>query len=349
MTQQNSSSPRAADRSRPEPGMISIVVPVYNEQDNIRPLVEAVRQVLADRPFEMILVDDGSRDATAETIESLAAEDECIRGLCLSRNFGHQYALAAGLKHASGDVVITMDGDLQHPPELLPHLLSKWREGYNIVQARRGETEGQSVGRRWTSRLYYKLFRFLCGIALEEGDSDFRLLDRSVVEEINKVQEGQLFLRGLIAWMGYRRAAIDYTAPARHAGQSKYSLRKMLRLASSGVLSFSPAPMRLGILAGLILSGLSFLEFIYVLLVKAFGAAVPGWASTMALLSLVFGVMFLLLGLQGEYLIRIYERVQQRPAFLVERRIGRFPTKPADEPGARAPKQDAPPPPRVYT
>ncbi|MBN1555445.1 MAG: glycosyltransferase [Phycisphaerae bacterium] len=313
----------SAGRLRNEPALVSIVVPVFNESPNLAPLLEAISKAMETRTYELILVDDGSTDGTEELIAARAGEDERIAGLCLSRNFGHQYALAAGLQYASGDVVVMMDGDLQHPPDLIPVMIDLWRDGYTIVQARRVDTEGISPRRRWIGKLYYRLFRFLCGISLEEGESDFRLLDRTVVEEINTIREGQLFLRGLIAWMGYRRATVDYTAPPRHAGRSKYNLRKMLRLARDGILSFSSAPMRLGIVVGLGMSMLSFLEFFYVLIAKAFGATVPGWASTMALLSLVFGVIFLLLGLQGEYLIRIYERVQRRPAFLVERVIGR--------------------------
>lgn len=315
-------SETAAGPARDEPQLISIVVPMFNEQANVDALIDEINSIMDARPYELILVDDGSTDGTARAIEARAAEDSRIVGLCLSRNFGHQYALAAGLKFARGDVVVMMDGDLQHPPQLLPSLIEKWREGFNIVQAKRTETDGASASKRNTSKLYYKIFRFLCGIELEEGMADFRLLDRTVVDEINKIQEGQLFLRGLIAWMGYRRAVVEFKAPARQAGKSKYGLRQMLHLAGSGMLSFSPAPMRLGIVVGLVMSALSFLELLYVLLVRAFGATVPGWASTVGLLSLVFGVMFLLMGLQGEYLIRIYQRVQHRPAFLVERVIG---------------------------
>jgi dolichol-phosphate mannosyltransferase len=308
---------------RPQPELVSIVVPVFNEAENIPTLVARLRDAMADVPFEIIFVEDGSDDGTAETIEKLAAEDACIRGLCLSRRFGHQYCLAAGLRYATGQVVVMMDGDLQHPPEVVPQLIDRWRAGFNIVQARRIDTEDASASRKRTSRLYYRLFRFLCGVPLEEGMADFCLLGRMVVDEINKVQEGQLFLRGLIAWMGYRRGVVEFTAPGRGAGRTKYGLGRMLHLAKSGILSFSSAPMRLGIGIGLVMSALSFLELIFVVVAKLGGwVEVPGWASTVGLLSLVFGVMFLLMGLQGEYLIRIYERVQRRPGFLVEREIG---------------------------
>lgn len=309
---------------RGESSRISLVVPVYNERANLQALLAAIASALAGRDYEVIFVDDGSTDGTAEALAAFAATDARIVGICLSRNFGHQDALAAGLRYASGEAVVMLDGDLQHPPELIPEMVRLWCEGYNVVQARRRDTEGVSARKRWTSRLYYRLFRFLTGVALEEGESDFRLLDRRVVEEINRMGEGELFLRGLVAWMGYRRATVEYVAPPRRAGRSKYSLRKMLRLAGGGIVSFSPVPMRLGVLAGLGMSALSFLEFFYVLFARCVGWTVPGWASIMALMSLVFGVMFLLLGLQGEYLLRIYHRVQRRPAFLVERVLGRL-------------------------
>ncbi|MCK5556800.1 MAG: glycosyltransferase family 2 protein [Candidatus Hydrogenedentes bacterium] len=342
MSEEITNSSAGAAARRAEPGLTSIVVPLYNEQENVAQLAEAIRSVMNGGGYELILVDDGSEDATAETITALADDDGRICGLSLSRNFGHQYALAAGLEYAAGDVVITMDGDMQHPPELLPKLIEQWRDGYNIVQAKRTGTEGVGALKRWSSRLYYRCFRFLCGIRLEDGMTDFRLLDRTVVDEINKVREGQLFLRGLIAWMGYRRGVVEFTAPRRSAGRSKYGLRRLLKLARSGLLSFSPAPMRVGIVIGLVMSVLSFLELGYVLIVTGLGRTVPGWASIVGLLSLLFGVMFLLIGLQGEYLIRIYERVQHRPGFLVERTIGklRIPSPRKEESATTASRED---------
>ena len=299
--------------------LVSIVVPVYNESANLIPLAEAIDEALHDLPYELILVDDGSTDDTLAGTEELAARDARVVGLSLSRNFGHQYALAAGLSHARGQVIVTMDGDLQHPPDLLPKLIDKWRQGYNVVQALRRDTEKAGLLKRWTSRAFYRVFSALSGIKVEPGASDYRLIDRIVLEELLKMREGQLFLRGLLAWMGYREARVSYDAPARQAGESKYTLRKMLHLAKSGLFSFTTIPLRIGIFIGFLTALLSFVELIYVIIVRLSGRGVPGWASTVGVLALLFGILFVLLGIQGDYIIRIYERVQRRPSFLIER------------------------------
>lgn len=320
---QNESSASPARPRRAGPELLSVVVPVYNEAENVEPLAAAVREALADQAYELVFVDDGSSDATLERIEGLAAADGRVVGVALSRNFGHQVALSAGLREARGQAVVTLDGDLQHPPELIPQLLDKWREGYNVVQTQRLDVETPGAVKRWTSRAFYRVFSALCGIRLDPGMADFRLLDRSLVDELCRMREGQLFLRGLVAWMGYRKAVVPFTPAARHAGKTKYSMRRMLRFAGAGLFSFSAVPLRLGVLAGLIAALLSFAEIVYVLVVYFRGETIPGWASTMAIQSFLFGVLFVLLGLQGEYLLRIYRRVQGRPGFLVERLIRR--------------------------
>lgn len=303
----------------PNPTLVSVVAPLYNESANLVPLTEAIDEALHGLPYELILVDDGSTDGTLAVIEMLAARDARVAGLSLSRNFGHQYALAAGLSRARGQAIVTMDGDLQHPPALLPELVDKWRQGYNVVQALRRDSKKTGVLKRWTSRAFYRFFSVLSGIRIDPGASDYRLIDRVVLDELLKMHEGQLFLRGLLAWMGYREARVPYDAPARLAGKSKFTLRKMLRLAKSGLFSFTTVPLRIGIFVGLLTALLSFVELIYVCIVQLSGRAVPGWASTVGVLSLLFGVLFVLLGIQGEYIIRIYERVQHRPSFLIER------------------------------
>lgn len=304
-----------ATQRRDEPTLVSIIVPAHNEADNIRPLIEGIATAMGDREYELIFVDDGSTDGTAEAIAAAAETDSRICGLSLSRCFGHQDALGAGLHYAAGEAVIMMDGDLQHPPELLPEFISRWREGYNIVQGRRAQTADASWLKNACSRAFYRFFGYLTGVKMDPGMADFRLLDRQVVDEINRLRGGRLFLRGLIAWMGYRRAEVTFDAPARAAGESKYSFRQSLRLAKDGMLAFSAAPMQLGIRVGFGVSLLSFAYLLFVLAAKVFGwAEMPGWASVAGMVSLVGGVMLLLMGLQGEYLIRIYERVEQRPA-----------------------------------
>ncbi|MCD6303737.1 MAG: glycosyltransferase family 2 protein [Planctomycetes bacterium] len=308
---------------RDRPRLVSVVVPACNEQDNVSPLIDALAEALAGLEYEIIFVDDGSDDATFERIDQASRRDRRVVGISFSRNFGHQYALAAGLRYARGDVVITMDADLQHPPSLLPEMIDRWRRGYNVVLTRRLDAAETPPLKRLTSRLFYRVFSVLCGVRLEEGMADFRLLDRAIVDELNRMNEGELFLRGLIAWMGYRRAVLEFRPGRRHAGQTKYTWRRMLKFAKSGLLSFSPVPLRMAILLGCITAALSFLELLYAFVMYAAGRTVSGWASTIAVMSLMFGVLFLLLGIQGEYILRIYQRVQSRPGFLVERVVRR--------------------------
>lgn len=294
-------------------------MPVHDEGGNVHVVAGAVGAAVGGLNYELIFVDDGSRDDTFEQIEMLAAKDSRVRGLSLSRNFGHQYALAAGLGAARGQAVVMMDGDMQHPPALIPTLVEKWREGFNIVQTIRQDTQATPWAKRVTSRAYYRVFSALCGIPIEPGMADFRLLDRCVLDELNRLNEGQLFLRGLLAWMGYKRAVVPFQVKARHSGQSKYGIKRMLKLAKTGIVSFSSMPLRLATGVGVVMAILSFMELIYAIYAYMAGKAVAGWASTVAVMSLLFGVLFLLVGIQGEYIIRIYERVQNRPPFLVER------------------------------
>ncbi|HJR71411.1 MAG TPA: glycosyltransferase family 2 protein, partial [Gammaproteobacteria bacterium] len=235
--------------------MISIVIPAHNEEHNLEVLYVNVREVMDaaanSSDWELVVVDDGSTDGTWSAIERLSANDVRVRGLRLSRNFGHQPALMAGLAAARGRAVIMMDADLQHPPALLPQLVRKWREGFQIVHAVRRDPPNLSWGKRTFSRLYYRLFAFLSGVAIEPGSADFRLLDRQVVDEILKFEEEGLFLRGLVHWVGYATTSVPFECGERHAGKSKYSLRKMLTLGWHGVSSFSLVPLRIGIAIGL--------------------------------------------------------------------------------------------------
>ncbi len=308
---------------RDRPDLVSIVVPVYNEQESVERLTQAIGDALSGQAYELIFVDDGSDDETCERIARLAEDDPRICCVSLSRNFGHQYAIAAGLEFVRGDAAITMDGDMQHPPSLLPSFIEKWREGFNVVQGQRIDTKKVGLLKRTTSRMYYRLFSALCNIKLSPGSSDYRLLDRSILEKLKQLQEGSLFLRGLLAWMGFRQAVVSYEPGQRFAGRSKYTFRKMLSLAQAGVFSFSAAPLRISVFIGLIVSLLSLAELVYVVAMYFTGRTQPGWASTLAVMSLLFGALFLLLGLQGEYLYRIYQRVYQRPPFVVERVIDR--------------------------
>ena len=304
---------------RQGPGLVSLVIPAYNEAPNIRPLAEAVGQALADQHYELVFVDDGSSDETFREIDALAAADPRVCGVSLSRNFGHQYALAAGLLVARGDVVVTMDADLQHPPSLLPALIERWRAGANIVHTRRMDTEDLPAFKRLTSHLFYRLFSLCCGVAIEPGAADFRLLDRQVVDELNRMREGQPLFRAMCRWIGYRSDAVPFVVGKRFAGRSKYTLRRMWRLAVNGMLSFSTIPLRVGLTVGAITALLSFAELAFVMISWFRGETLPGWASILGVVAFLFGVLFILLGIQGQYILRLYEQVRSRPSFIIER------------------------------
>jgi dolichol-phosphate mannosyltransferase len=301
--------------------MISIVIPAYNEERNLGVLYANLREVLSgatEDDFEVVFVDDGSADGTWGAIVALSAGDVRVRGVRLSRNFGHQSALMAGLAAARGQAVVTMDADLQHPPPVVPQLLRKWREGFHIVHAVRRDPPNVSWFKRKTSKLYYRLFSFMSGVAIEPGSADFCLLDRQVLDEVLKFEEEGLFLRGLVHWVGYATTSVPFECGERHAGTSKYSLRKMLTLGWHGVSSFSLVPLRIGIAIGLLSSTLAFLGTGYAIVGWWFDdAVVPGWASSVALTSFLFGVLFAFLAVLAEYVGRIVVEVRRRPRFLV--------------------------------
>ncbi len=300
--------------------MISIVVPAYNEERNLDVLYTRLREEMdgLDEDWELIIVDDGSPDGTWDRISTLSSADSRVRGVRLSRNFGHQNALLAGLSAARGQAIISMDADLQHPPAVVPQLVRKWQEGFQIVHAIRLDTRAQSYFKRLTSRLYYRLFSYLSGVEIDAGAADFRLLDRQVLDEILKFKEEDMFLRGIVHWVGYDTASVPFECCERHSGRSKYSLRKMLGLAWHGVSSFSLLPLRIGILIGLISSGLAFLGVGYAIVGKWLDHdAISGWASSVAISSFLFGVLFVFLAILAEYVGRIIIEVRGRPRFIV--------------------------------
>jgi len=302
-----------------------VIIPAYNEDGNLRILYATLVEILSslDGMWEIIFVDDGSTDNTWKQILSLHEDDKSVKGIRLSRNFGHQYALLAGLSHSLGDAVISMDADLQHPPDLIPQLISEWKEGNMIVNTIRIDSDDLSFFKKTTSRVYYKLFGLLSGVTIESGMADFRLLDRQIVDNILHFREEDFFLRGLIQWIGYKNSTVKYKSLDRHSGSSKYTLRKMIRFALTGITSFSIVPLRVGIFIGLITSAISFMGIFYALYAKFMtDSAVPGWASTIAILSFLLGILFILLGLIGDYIGRILIEVKMRPRFLIATKLG---------------------------
>jgi len=300
--------------------MISIVVPAYNEERNLDVLYARLREQLESlrMHWELVIVDDGSADATWNAITRLSERDPRVRGLRLSRNFGHQSALLAGLAAARGNAVVTMDADLQHPPEIVPELVRHWQDGYQIVHGLRRDPPSVPYLKRLTSKLYYRLFSYLSGVEIQPGAADFRLIDRQVLDEILKFKEEGMFLRGIVHWVGYATASVTFDCSPRHAGTSAYSLRKMLGLAWHGVSSFSLVPLRVAMGIGLLSSIVAFVGVCYAILGKWLDKeAIPGWASTVAIVSFLFGALFVFLAVLAEYVGRIVVEVRGRPRFLV--------------------------------
>ncbi len=298
--------------------LVSIVVPLFNEEDNITHFYGAIRAVIDERPerFELIFVDDGSRDQTPVLLRDLAQKDARVRSLILARNFGHQLALTCGMDHARGDAVITMDGDMQHPPALLPDLLAAWYDGYDVVQTVRLSTANVGWFKKWTSRGYYRFINSISKVEIVEGGSDFRLLDRKVAERLYDFREHARFLRGIVSDIGYRQTRITFRAPERFAGESKFSFRKMVRFAIDGITSYSTVPLRLALYLGLCMGLVSLLLIGYVLLVKYyFQEAVSGWATVVVAILMLGGIQLVFLGVIGEYIGRIFEEVKGRPLY----------------------------------
>jgi dolichol-phosphate mannosyltransferase len=299
---------------------LSIVVPAYNEQGNLPQLYAELKRTLAPlvESWELVFIDDGSTDDTWREIKSLHEQDARVWGIRLSRNFGHQDALVAGMAHARGDAVITMDADLQHPPQIIPLLIAEWRKGNKIVKTIRREAPDLPAFKRLTSRLFYRLFSYLSGVNLQSGMADFRLLDREVLQQVLAFKEEGLFLRGIVQWVGYPNSTIDFECGARFSGTTKYTFLRMMRFAWHGISSFSLVPLRVGILLGLTASSLAFFGVMFAILTKYLDSeAAQGWASSVAIMSFLFGMLFLFLAVLGEYVGRILIEVRERPRFIV--------------------------------
>lgn len=302
--------------------LISIVVPALDEAENIPLLYTEVKRTfesLSDRfQWELIIINDGSTDNTKEVVQSLVANDARILGIHFTKNFGQQAALIAGLEHATGDAVITMDADLEQPPCNIHKMIELWKTGVEVVHGVRRDHPNQSLFKRWSSKCFYKTFSFLSRIPLEPGMLDFRLLDRKVVDAVLSLPEADFFLRGIAAWIGFSQAKIPYDAALRKKGKTKYSLRRMLSFAIRGITSFSTFPLRLATYLGALMTVFS-LGFGVKTIVHYFfwEHPNPGYASTILLISFLMGIQFLLIGLLGEYVARIHVEVKKRPRYFI--------------------------------
>ena len=282
--------------------MLSVVVPVFNEQLNIEKFYEEATKAIQnlDMDYELIFVDDGSKDTTPLILSRLTEQDDHVRALILARNFGHQLAITCGMDYAQGDAIITMDGDMQHPPAMIPDLVQKWREGFDVVQTVRKGTDDAGFLKRLTSKWDYILLNALSPVHITPGGSDFRLIDRRVLNTFRLFREHDRFIRGMMGDIGYKQTTLDFIAPRRFAGKSKFSGRKMLHFALDGITAFSKTPLRISFYAGLLSGLLSIIMIIHTLYSHLTGTAAPGWTTTTIMVCLMGGLQLIFLGVIGE-------------------------------------------------
>jgi polyisoprenyl-phosphate glycosyltransferase len=297
--------------------LLSVVAPIYNEEALIDEFYARVCSALEGLRFELVLVDDGSTDGSSAALDRLACTDPRVRIVYLSRNFGHQTALTAGLDHARGDAVVMLDADLQDPPELIVRMLDHWRAGCDVVYAVREEREGESRFKLSTARWFYKLFDKLAQVELQHNSGDFRLLDRRALDALLSMRERNRFLRGMTVWVGYTQAAVPYKRDPRYAGETKYTLSKMLRFSLDAISSFSHRPLQLATLLGFVISTLAFIAIPVVILLRILGSYLPGFGSITIAVLLLGGIQLIAIGIIGEYVGRIYDEVKGRPLYLV--------------------------------
>lgn len=306
--------------------LISVIVPCYNEERVLTATHERLSSVLhelAELNYELIFVNDGSADQTQQILVHLQRLDPHVRVLLLSRNFGHQIAVTAGLEQAAGDAVVIIDADLQDPPEVIPEMVRLWREGNDVVYGLRREREGESRFKLWTAKAFYRLINRLSDTKMPLDTGDFRLLDRKVVEVIKTMPERARFLRGMVSWAGFRQTSITYDRAARQAGESKYPLAKMLNFAMDGIISFSLVPLKLAVWTGFLAICIAVLGIIVAIADRLLHRDLPrGWASLFVAVLFIGGVQLVSLGIIGEYLGRIYTEVKHRPLYVVQERLG---------------------------
>ncbi len=303
---------------------ISVVLPVFNESENLPELKNRLISALSEagRTFEIVFVDDGSRDTSFEIMASFAREDRRIRAVRLSRNFGHQMALTAGVDHARGRLVAVMDADLQDPPELLPEMLKKIDEGYEVVYAKRSAREGETAFKLLTAHVFYRLMRRWTNVEIPVDTGDFRILGPRATASFRKLREHHRFIRGMTAWIGFKQTAVTYVRPPRTRGETKFPLRKMVKFALDAITSFSHVPLQLATWLGFAVSLFAFLYILVVIALWVLNINVRGWTTLMGWILLLGGVQLMLIGVVGEYLGRIYDEVKNRPLYLVAEEAG---------------------------
>ncbi len=299
---------------------ISIIIPVYNEERNLDVLYSELNAVIKSLhlSYEIIFIDDGSIDNSFQIIKQISKSDVQVSGISLSRNFGHQTALLAGIENAKVNVIITMDADLQHPPDVIPELYNSYKKGFDIVNTRRIDSEKIGLFKKITSSLFYKLINFLSDIKIESASADFRLMNRKSVEAFLRLPERERFTRGLIKWIGFNQTIIDYKCSPRFAGKSQYTFRKMVHFAMDGITSFSSKPLRISFYLGLVVFIIGFIYAIYGIINYYEGKTVQGWTSILVSVLIIGGIQLLSLGIIGEYLARVFNESKSRPIYLIK-------------------------------
>jgi dolichol-phosphate mannosyltransferase len=306
--------------------LLSIVIPCYNEEEVIVETVKRLRafcSALINLNVELIFVDDGSRDRTRELVRYFAADDSRIKLIGFARNFGHQIAVTAGIDAANGDAVVLIDADLQDPPEIIHQMIAKWHEGYDVIYGTRSERHGESIFKLVAARWFYRFLNRMSDVPIPLDTGDFRLMSRNVVEALRAMPERDRFVRGMVSWVGFKQTALPYKRVERFAGESKYPLKKMLRFAVDGILSFSTTPLQVSGIAGLVCASFALLGIIYAVLLRLFtNAWVEGWTALMVAVLLIGGVQLIAIGVVGAYVGRIYNEIKNRPLYVVQEYLG---------------------------
>jgi len=299
----------------------SVIIPMYNEEEVIEHTYDRLKEVMdrTEEPYELLFVNDGSKDRTVEIISMICSFDPNVRLIDFSRNFGHQIAISAGMDYAQGDAVIVIDADLQDPPEVILAMIEKWKQGYEVVYGKRLKRKGETVFKKVTAKLFYRLLRSMTSVDIPIDTGDFRLIDRKVCDVLRGLKEKNRFVRGLISWIGFRQTSVEYVREERFAGETKYPLKKMIRFALDGITSFSYKPLKIATYIGFMLSLGSFLYLMVVIVQKLFNFGYPeqGWSSIVAINLFFNGIILVLLGVIGEYIGRIYDESKDRPLYIV--------------------------------
>lgn len=305
--------------------LLSIVVPVYNEQEVIDETYKRLSEVFKDyfMSVEYIFINDGSRDNTYFKLREIAQKNPEVRVINFARNFGHQIAITAGMDYAKGDAIVIIDADLQDPPEVILEMVDKWQEGFEVVYGKRLQREGETFFKKITAKMFYRLLDSMTDVKFPVDVGDFRLIDRKVCNAMKGLPERSRYVRGLVSWVGFKQSSVEYRREKRFAGETKYPLKKMLKLAGDGIFSFSYKPLKFATFVGMLVSAFSFIYLIVVLIQKFIkNDVVSGWASSMAVSLFLNGVMLIVIGIMGEYVGRIYEEVKARPLYIVREFMG---------------------------